>query len=90
MRRPRRDRPLAIVSLASYPCLLRGVAVCYTRVTFFWSMGAPFRPEVRQEGVALVTWSEPIAFRSDTLTLLQEAASEVALTLPSPETSGWI
>jgi hypothetical protein len=51
---------------------------------------APFRPEVRQEGVALVTWSEPIAFRSDALTLLQETASEVALTLPSPETSGWI
>ena len=30
--------------------MLRGPAVCYTRVTFFWSVWAPFRPEVRQEG----------------------------------------
>ena len=63
MRRPRRDRPLAVVSLASYPCLLRGVAVCYTRVTFFGSVGAPFRPEVRHEADASTRFPATISDR---------------------------
>jgi hypothetical protein len=53
IRQLRRDRPVA-VSLVSYPYLLRGGAVFYTRVTFFSSVRAAFHVEIRQKRMSML------------------------------------